>query len=119
MSSWVAFGDFGNPLDRLAYVLVPLVVRPLYRLPEDGRWVEIQMKTAKEIDGEEQWTDSGVLRVASVGRLNERGEKRRWIEVRCTSDGRTLLAKVLPERPRSDAGPVRAGHGRQSVAFLT
>lgn len=71
----------------------------VFQLPEDGRWAEFQMKTAKEIDGEEQWTDSGAIRVASVGQLNERGEKCRWIEVLCTSDDRTLLAKVLvPEK---------------------
>jgi hypothetical protein len=43
----------------------------VFQLPENGRWAEFQMKTAKQIDGEEQWTDSGVLRVASVGQLDE------------------------------------------------
>ena len=50
----------------------------VYRLPEDGSWAKFQMKTAKEVDGKEQWTDSGSLRVASVGQLEERGEETKF-----------------------------------------
>lgn len=75
----------------------------LFQLPEDGTWAQYDYDLSVKVNGGREQAE-GLIRLASVGRVTEKGQPCRWIEFRIEmkpekEELETAIMKLLvPER---------------------